>query len=130
MPNTGCQERLSNGTKIGPWIYNHKDDIIALANQGNAKAQLILEFLNNKNNKSNIEQLCNEYNINYKKNKKFVDKLSSSIFSALLKYFSDNNIPYVDSNGLLISDIFMSSKDFETKYGISIIELVSKEKRK
>ncbi len=44
-------------------------------------------------------------------------------------YFIDNNIRYIDSNGMLISDFYMSSKDFENKYGISYQDLISKEKR-
>ena len=50
------------------------------------------------------------------------------MLKSIIKYFIDNNIPYVDNNGMLVSDIFMSSKDFEAKHGISIIELISNQK--
>ena len=85
------------GEKLGSWISTQR---VAYSN-GELKPEQIekLEAIgmiwNIKNNKSNIEQLCNEYNINYKKNKKYVDKLSFSIFSASLKYigfyFSSSN---------------------------------------
>ena len=132
MPNTMSKERFSNGTTIGTWLTNKNNQakIKELAQQGNEKAKIIYDFLDAKTNKVMLEQLCNEYNINYKKNKKYVDKLSFIIFNALLKYFVDNNINYIDSEGLLISDFYMSSKDFEMKYGISVINLISNQKIK
>ena len=132
MPNTKYQERFSNGTMIGIWLIrkNNQAKIEELAQQGNEKAKLILVILDNKNNKTNIEQLCNEYNIDYKKNKKYIDRIPCSLFKSMLNYFIDNNISYVDDKGILISDFYMSSKDFESKYGISIIELLNRERRK
>lgn len=47
----------------------------------------------------------------------------------VLTYFIDNNISYIDSNDMLISDFYMSNKDFENKYGISYQDLISREKR-
>ena len=67
--------------------------------------------------------------INYKLNKKYLDRLSYNIFEIVLTYFIDNNISYIDSNSMLISDFYMSSKDFENKYGISYQDLISREKR-
>ena len=62
-------------------------------------------------------------------NKKYLDRLSYNIFEIVFTYFIDNNISYIDSNGMLISDFYMSNKDFENKYGISYQDLISREKR-
>ena len=84
---------------------------------------------NLRKNKESIEKLCNKYNINYKKNKKYIDKLPYKIFESILVYFIDNNIPYMNNDGLLVNDFYMSNKDFETKYGIGYIDLINKGKR-
>ncbi len=84
---------------------------------------------NLRNNKEDIEKLCNKYNINYKKNKKFIDKIPYKIFETILMYFIDNNISYIDNEGMLVSDFYMSNIDFENKYGIGYIELINKGKR-
>ena len=87
--------------------------------------------LNIKQNKEQIEQLCIEYGIDYKKNKKYVNKLSYSIFESILKFFKEEKqIPYIDEKGLLISDFYMSNADFKEKYGKSFEDLLSNQKRK
>ena len=80
-------------------------------------------------NKDNLALICNDYNIDYKLNKKYIDRIPYRIFKSILMYLIDNNINYIDSEGLLISDFYMSSIDFSNKYGISIQELLNKEKR-
>ncbi len=84
---------------------------------------------NLRNNKEDIEKLCNKYNINYKKNKKFIDKIPYKIFETILMYFIDKEISYIDNEGMLVSDFYMSNIDFENKYGIGYIELINKGKR-
>ncbi len=87
--------------------------------------------LNIKQNKEQIEQLCDEHSIDYKKNKKYLDRLSSSIFEAILIFFNkEKPIPYIDEKGLLISDFYMSSKDFKEAHGKSFEDLLSNQKRK
>ena len=119
------------GLKLGTWISNqrklYKSSELELDKI--SKLESIGMVWNIKNNKENIVILCNEYGINYKLNKKYLDRLSYSIFKIVLTYFIYNNIRYIDSNGMLISDFYMSSKDCENKYGISYQDLISKEKR-
>ena len=88
--------------------------------------RLKIERVSNlRKNKEDIEQLCNKYNINYKKNKKYIDKIPYKIFETILTYFIDKNISYIDDNGMLVSDFYMSNIDFENKYGIGYIELIN-----
>ena len=87
-------------------------------------------ILNIKQNKEKIEQLCDEYSIDYKKNKKYLDRLSYSIFEAILIFFNkEKPIPIIDEKGLLISDFYMSSKDFKEAHGKSFEDLLSNQKR-
>ena len=86
--------------------------------------------LNIKQNKEKIEQLCIEFGIDYKKNKKYLDKLSSSIFEAILKFFKEEKqISYIDENGSLISDFYMSNADFKEAHGKSFEDLLNNQKR-
>ena len=84
---------------------------------------------NLRKNKEDIEQLCIRYNIDYKKNKKYVDKIPYKVFEVILNYFIDNNISYIDNKDMLVCDFYMSNIDFKNKYGIGYIDLLNREKR-
>lgn len=80
--------------------------------------------------KSKIKEICKKYSIDYSINQNSLAHLDADIFEHEIIYFIEHNIPYIDSNGMLISDFYMSSKDFETKYNVSIQELVNNKKKR
>lgn len=84
---------------------------------------------NLRKNREDIKQLCIRYNIDYKQNKKYIEKIPYKVFEVILNYFIDNNISYIDNKGMLVSDFYMSNIDFKNKYGIGYIDLSNREKR-
>ena len=124
-----------NGEKLGRWIstqrITYKDGV--LSNERIAKLESIGMIWDIKKNKSDIENLCKENNIDVKKNKDIIDHISSTEFKVKLAYLRDNGINIVDDKGILHEIFSMSSMNMKLKYGVSLEDLVNmygKEKNK
>jgi len=86
-----------------------------------------------KKNKSDIEDLCKDNNIDVKKNKNIINHISFTEFKVKLTYLKDNGINIIDENGILHEIFSMSSMNMKLKYGVSLEDLVNmygKEKNK
>lgn len=86
-----------------------------------------------KRNKSYIEDLCKNNNIDIKKNKDVISHISYVEFKVKLSYLKDNGMRVIDENGLLHEIFSMSSMNMKLKYGVSLEDLVNmygKEKNK
>ena len=116
-----------NGFALGAWI-NHQR--ISKKNGALSSEREIL--LNNigmiwdtRKNKSDIEKVCHDYNINYKKYKKSLDSFMVEELLAKLQYLTSHNIPIIDESGNLNNILFMSRINLQAQYGIDIVDLIN-----
>ena len=126
--NTCTEEELS----LKNWLHAQRAKYRKgkLTNEQIEKLESIGLCLEPRKRLDKIKTICKNYSINYDINKSSLLSIDCDIFEQRLRFLTESNIPYIDNEGLLISDIFMSSKDFENKYGISIKELIGKDKKK
>ena len=88
---------------------------------------------NVKQDKSDIEDLCKDNNIDIKKNKDILNHISFTEFKVKLAYLKDNGMNIVDESGKLHEIFSMSSMNMKLKYGVSLEDLINmygKEKNK
>ncbi len=81
---------------------------------------------NTRKNKFDLAVLCDENNIDIYINEAVLKHKSFSEFNAKLSYLKNNNINFVDENGILHEIFSMSSLNMEAKYGISLESLIKK----
>ena len=75
--------------------------------------------------KDEIISICREYNIDITKNKNAIKHISVQELESKIEFLKDNNIPIVDSNGVLIDIFTMSSTDMKEKYNVTLEELIN-----
>ena len=86
--------------------------------------QLHVDFVT-KRKKLKVKELCNEYNINIKKNKEILI-FSYDEVDAKIRYLEDNGLAIIDEYGIL-NDIFFVSEDIlKGVYGFTLEELFDK----
>ena len=116
-----------NGFALGAWINKQR---ISKKNGALSSEREIL--LNNigmiwdtRKNKSDIEKVCHDYNINYKKYKKSLDSFMVEELLAKLQYLTSHNIPIIDESDNLNNILFMSRINLQAQYGIDIVDLIN-----
>ena len=116
-----------NGFALGAWINKQR---ISKKNGALSSEREIL--LNNigmiwdtRKNKSDIEKVCHDYSINYKKYKKSLDSFMVEELLAKLQYLTSHNIPIIDEDGNLNKILFMSRINLQAQYGIDIVDLIN-----
>ena len=125
----------SSGERLASWLGKqrlaYKKN--SLSDEQISKLESIGMIWNAKKNKSDIENLCKENNINIKKNKNIIDHISLTEFKVKLSYLKDNGMNIADEKGILHEIFSMSSMNMKLKYGVSLEDLVNmygKEKNK
>ena len=76
-------------------------------------------------NKRNIKELCNYYDIDISKNNSLLKKSCNEVYSKIC-YLIDNNISICDNKGIVHEIFFMSDINMQSKYNISFKELIEK----
>ncbi len=115
-------EEDEDGKNLGVWLdrqrkilKNLKEERIILLDE----IDMIWDYYENK---IDILNICKEYNINsedfFKKN--------AQVLELKLKYLTDNNLPIIDSNGVLNEIINMDNITMKDEYGISVKYLKEK----
>ena len=74
--------------------------------------------------KSEIENACSQYGINYNTNRKVLKCISPMEFEVKLAFLRDSGIPYVNEKGKLHNIFSMSSVDMKRVYGVSLVDLI------
>ena len=133
--NDGIIYDKNGSINLGTWISDQRKAYKngKLSDEQISKLESIGMIWNAKKNKSDIENLCKENNINIKKNKNIIDHISLTEFKVKLSYLKDNGMNIVDENGMLHEIFSMSSMNMKLKYGVSLEDLVNmygKEKNK
>ena len=116
-----------NGYALGTWIHTQRTSKKkgALSSEREKLLNNIGMIWDTKKNKSDIEKLCHDYNINYKKYKKSLDSFMVEELLAKLQYLTSHNIPIIDESGNLNKILFMSRINLQAQYGIDIVDLIN-----
>lgn len=111
---------------LGNWIFTQKelykkghltsDKIIALENIG--------MLWTAKQNNNEIIKLCNDYNIEFSRNKSILKHITIQELYSKIQFLIDNNIPLIDDFGVLHEIFSLSSDSMLDKYGYSLINLI------
>ena len=116
-----------NGYALGEWINRQrtskKDG--SLSSEREKLLNNIGMIWDTKKNKSDIEKVCHDYNINYKKYKKSLGSFMVEELLAKLQYLTSHNIPIIDESGNLNKILFMSRINLQAQYGIDIVDLIN-----
>lgn len=126
------------GYKLGSWILNQKtayrnrsipkkertNRFAPLTDEQVLKLERIGMILNVKKNKSQIEYICEVYDINFEKNKKILKVIPASLLQAKIDYCLKNDIP-LTINEELNEMFIMSGVNLYVKYGIEEKDLLN-----
>ena len=116
-----------NGVALGRWI--NKQRLSKKKGSMSLDREILLNNIgmiwDTKNNKPDIEKVCHDYNINYKKYEKSLDSFMVEELLAKLQYLTSHNIPIIDESGNLNSILFMSRINLQAQYGIDIVDLIN-----
>ena len=132
-----------NGDNLGVWISRqrkrYKDRFVekkskmckysSLTDEQVKLLENIGMIWNTRKNKSDIEELCIDNNIDMRKNKCVISHISYIEFKVKLSYLKDKGISIVD-NGILHEIFSMSNINMKTIYGVSLEDLVNMYKEK
>ena len=127
--NNGYEYAENGRIKLGHWIYNRRNDTNPTSEKGQLLAQIGMIW-NIRKNKDEVKDLCDEYGIDYKKEKSILKKSYLELY-AKINFLKANNIPIV-LEGKLHEIFFMADLNMQAKYQVtiaSLIETYGKEKR-
>ena len=79
---------------------------------------------NIKTNKSEIIELCNKLNIDYKLNKDILEHISIQELTAKINFLLDAGLPITGNNAKLSNIFNLSNADMQREYGLSLEELI------
>ena len=118
-----------NGFKLGLWIATLRRDMVTKKEHLSSEKIIALTNIGMvwsiKKNREEIDNICNQYNINTNQNKSVINHISIQELQSKIEFLNAHNIPIVDGNGLLIDIFSMSSPNMKEKYGISLEELMN-----
>ena len=116
-----------NGYALGEWIkwQRREKKNGALSSEREILLNNIGMIWDTRKNKSDIEKVCHDYNINYKKYKKSLDSFMVEELLAKLQYLTSHNIPIIDESDNLNNILFMSRINLQAQYGIDIVDLIN-----
>ena len=116
-----------NGYALGAWIDTQRQSKKngALSSEREILLNNIGMIWNTRKNKSDIEKVCRDYNINYKEYKKSLDSFMVEELLAKLQYLTSHNTPIIDESGNLNKILFMSRINLQAQYGIDIVDLIN-----
>ena len=127
--NNGYEYAENGRIKLGTWIMHRRKDTDPTSERGQLLAQIGMIWSTRKN-KDEVKDLCDEYGIDYKKEKSILKKSYLELYTKI-NFLKANNIPIV-LEGKLHEIFFMADLNMQAKYQVtiaSLIETYGKEKR-
>ena len=122
--NDGYTRDEKGTVNLGSWIMTQRLKCDPSSERGILLCKIGMVW-NIKKNKLEINNLCTQYNIDEKKNKRILKHISIQELQSKIEFLKAYNMPIINDNGLLIDIFSMSSPDIKEKYGISLEELIS-----
>ena len=113
---------------LGIWITTQRTTYKkgTLSEERIEKLESIGMVWNIRKNKSEINELCEQYGINQKNNKNIINNIPFRELKAKINYLLDMKSPIYDDEGRLHEIFYMSNPDMEEKYGTNLEELITK----
>lgn len=135
----------SEGDPLGEWLHLQKcayknrrlpkekwnKNIKPLAYEQVKKLEGLNIIWNVQDNKHKVKLICQKYfkEEEFQTNKQFLIRIPAKILEAKIKYCIRNNLPLIENNAL--NHIFyVSAKNLEIEYGITLDELFPKQSKK
>ncbi len=113
-----------SGKKLGRWLLTQRQKCDQESKRGKLLTQIGMLW-NVKKNNSQINKICIENNIDYKKNKNILSHISVQELQAKIEFLNSHNIALTNTDGLLIDIFYMSSYNMIEKYKISLEEMIN-----
>ena len=114
-----------NGVNLRNWINYQIKNCDPDSEHGRLLGELGVTF-NVKKTNQEIMDICASNNIDTKLNKTILTHISLEELTCKIKFLKEHNLPLTLDDGKLSEIFFLSNKDMQEKYGISLEELVSK----
>lgn len=115
-----------DGVKLGTWIATQRS-IYNLGKMPKERAEMLECISMVWNINKNWESICEislQNGLDFNKFKKIISNISIQEFQSKIAFLKSNNIPLINENGILHEIFSMSSINMETKYGISLENLI------
>lgn len=114
-----------NGVQLGRWLSYQIKTCDPDSEHGRLLSELGVTF-NVKKTNQEIMDICASNNIDTKLNKTILTHISLEELTSKIEFLKEHNLPLTLEDGKLSEIFFLSNKDMQEKYGISLEELVSK----
>lgn len=114
-----------NGVNLGRWLDYQIKTCDPDSEHGKLLSELGVTF-NVKKTNQEIMDICASNNIDTKLNKTILTHISLEELTSKIEFLKEHNLSLTLDDGKLSEIFFLSNKDMQEKYGISLEELVSK----
>ena len=114
-----------NGVNLGRWLDYQIKTCDPDSEHGRLLSELGVTF-NVKKTNQEIMDICASNNIDTKLNKTILTHISLEELTSKIEFLKEHNLSLTLDDGKLSEIFFLSNKDMQEKYGISLEELVSK----
>jgi len=120
-------EYAENGINLGTWISGQRKAYSKniLLKERKDKLEKIGMIWDIKTNTELIKNICQEYNINYIKNKTILSHISIQELISKINYLVHINSSIATNNGMLVDIFSISNEDMKEKYNITLEELIN-----
>ena len=123
--NNGYEYDEAGIINLGEWIANQRKKVPPESERGQLLLAIGMRFENKRKNKEEINCICAQYNIDININKKVLAHISIQELSSKISYLEQKGINIVDEEGILHEIFSMSNINMQTKYGVSLEELIN-----
>lgn len=111
-----------NGLSIGKWLSTQRINLNPESEEGQLLSEIGMDWIGNE---YSYKELCEQYGIDFIKNKKILKSNTILELKAKIDYLLEKNNMLVDENGI-VNDIFRSnSQQMQERYGISLEEIIN-----
>ena len=117
-------EYNESGLNLGQWIAKQRRTVTHESERGQLLGQIGMIW-NVRKNKEEVNYICSQYNIDININKLVLSHISVQELSSKISYLEQKGINIVDEKGNLHEMFSMSNINMQTRYGISLKELIN-----
>ena len=123
--NNGYEYDENGIINLGTWISTQRRTVEPESERGQLLSKIGMVWSVRKN-KEEVNYICNQYNIDTDMNKEVLAHISIQELSSKISYLEQKGINIVDEKGNLHEIFSMSNINMQSKYDISLEELIDK----
>ena len=122
--NNGYEYDEKGKISLGTWISYQRRKVEPESEQGQLLSKIGMIW-NVRKNKEEVNYICSLYNIDININKLVLSHISIQELSSKISYLKQKEINVIDESGNLHEIFSMSNINMQTKYGVSLGELIN-----